>query len=234
MKLIKRLIVSVLIVGIIVCGFLVLEGYNRYKDAIHDMPLNVAVSNIENDPNYVPFEEIDEDFVNALVAIEDHRFFERKGIDIVAIGRAFVANMFNDGIAQGGSTITQQVAKNIYFSNRPSWTRKIAEVFFVWDLEDAYSKEEIFAMYANIIYYGDLHYGIKDASLGYFDKTPDDLTLYEASLLAGFPQSPSRYQLSNGYTLINRRQKLILEAMVENGYITQQQMDETLLLQPQE
>lgn len=234
MKLIKRLIVSVLIVGIIVCGFLVLEGYNRYKDAIHDMPLNVAVSNIENDPNYVPFEEIDEDFVNALVAIEDHRFFERKGIDIVAIGRAFVANMFNDGIAQGGSTITQQVAKNIYFSNRPSWTRKIAEVFFVWDLEDEYSKEEIFAMYANIIYYGDLHYGIKDASLGYFDKTPDDLTLYEASLLAGFPQSPSRYQLSNGYTLINRRQKLILEAMVENGYITQQQMDETLLLQPQE
>lgn len=232
MKLIKRLLLSVIILGLIVCGFFVLEGYNRYKDAIREMPLDLAVSNIQNDPNYVPFEEIDEDFVNALVAIEDHRFFERKGIDVVAIGRALVSNLASDEITQGGSTITQQVAKNIYFSNRPSWTRKIAEVFFVWDLEDDYTKEEIFAMYANIIYYGDLHYGIKDASEGYLDKEPSDLTLYEASLLAGFPQSPSRYQLSNGYELINRRQKLILDAMVDNDYISQQQMDDTLKLQP--
>lgn len=232
MKLFKRLLLLVLILIIAIGGFLGLEGYNRYREAIKSLPLNQAVYNIQNDPNYVTYEEIDEDFIHALVAIEDHRFFERKGIDIVAIGRALVSNVISKEITQGGSTITQQVAKNIYFSNRPSLTRKIAEVFFVWDLEADYTKKEIFAMYANIIYYGDLYYGIKPASEGYFNKSPSDLTLYEATVLAGLPQSPSRYQLSNGYELINRRQKLVLESMVEYGYITEQEMNDVLAQQP--
>lgn len=233
MKILKRLLGIIIILGIAVAGYFGLEGYNRYKEAITELPLSIAISNIQSDPNYVSYEQIDTDFVDALVAIEDHRFFERKGIDIVAIGRAFVSNLVSKEIQQGGSTITQQVAKNIYFSNKPSFTRKIAEIFFVWDLEKEYTKEEIFAMYANIIYYGDGYYGVKQASNGYFNTEPDDLTLYEASLLAGFPQSPSRYQLSNGYELINKRQRQILKAMVDYGYINQSEMDEVISQQKQ-
>ncbi|SJZ77505.1 biosynthetic peptidoglycan transglycosylase [Anaerorhabdus furcosa] len=231
MKLFKRMLLIILILGLAIGGFFTLEGYNRYKEAIKELPLAIAVSNIQSDPTYVSFAEIDSDFVDALIAIEDHRFFERKGVDVVAIGRALVANLVSKEIQQGGSTITQQVAKNIYFSNKPSFTRKIAEVFFVWDLEDHYTKEEIFAMYANIIYYGDGYYGIKQAAKGYFDKAPNDLTLYEATMLAGFPQSPSRFQLSNGYELINKRQSQILNAMVEYGYINNSQREEVLLQQ---
>lgn len=232
MKLLKRLILIILIIVIAIVGYFTLEGYNRYKEAIDELPLAVAVNNIQSDPTYVSFDEIDPDFVSALISIEDHRFFERKGVDVVAIGRALVANLVSKEIQQGGSTITQQVAKNIYFSNKPSFTRKIAEVFFVWDLEDHYTKEEIFAMYANIIYYGDGYYGIKQASNGYFNKAPNDLTLYEASLLAGLPQSPSRYQLSNGYKLINERQRNVLNSMLKYGEITQEEMDEALSQQP--
>lgn len=232
MKLFKRLLLIVLILGLAIGGFFTLEGYNRYKEAIKELPLAIAVSNIQSDPTYVSFDEIDPNFVNALIAIEDHRFFERKGVDVVAIGRALVANLVSKEIQQGGSTITQQVAKNIYFNNKPSFTRKIAEVFFVWDLEEHYTKDEIFAMYANIIYYGDGYYGIKQAAEGYLQKLPSDLTIYEASLLAGFPQSPSRYQLSNGYTLINERQRNILNAMERYGYITKEQREEAIALQP--
>ncbi|MEG0170020.1 biosynthetic peptidoglycan transglycosylase [Anaerorhabdus sp.] len=232
MKLIKKILLILLILGFAIFGYLGLEGYNRYKEAIKELPLSVAVSNIQADPTYVSFNEIDPDFVDALTSIEDHRFFERRGVDFVAIGRALVANLVSKEIQQGGSTITQQVAKNIYFSNKPSLTRKIAEVFFVWDLEDHYTKDEIFAMYANIIYYGDGYYGIRQAANGYFNKAPNDLTLYEASLLAGLPQSPSRYQLSNGYKLINERQKNVLSAMLKYNEISTQEMNDALAQQP--
>lgn len=234
MKIIKRLI-YILIALITITGFsFLIAGYDRYREVTKEMPLDFAVSQITSDPTYVGFEKMDRDYVNAVISIEDHRFFDRNGIDFVAIGRAFFVNLTSKEIKEGGSTITQQVAKNIYFSNKPSLSRKVAEIFLVNDLENEYSKEEIFAMYVNIIYFGDRYYGIKQASEGYFQKAPDDLSLYEATILAGLPQSPSRFQLSNGYELINKRQRLVLKSMVDNGYITQQQMDEALLLQPKE
>ena len=216
----------------LVGGNLFFQGQKRYEEAINEKPIKEAVNEIINREDYLPYESIDKDFLDALVSIEDHRFYERKGIDIISIGRAFVINMISGTLQQGGSTITQQLAKNIYFSHNKSITRKVAEVFFVYDFESMYSKEEILAMYANIIYYGDGYTGINNASKGYFNKDANDLNLYEATVLAGLPQSPSKFQLSNGFKEINKRQEAVLDSMVKNMYISKEERTEILKLQP--
>lgn len=231
-KVVVRLCVIVFLVITIIAGVIFIQGYQRYKEAIKETPIEQKVQEVIQGKNYVPYEEIDEDFLNAVVAIEDHRFFTRQGVDLIAIGRSLVVNVVSGEIKEGGSTITQQVGKNFYFSHEPSITRKVAEIFLVDDLEAEYSKEEILALYVNIIYYGDGYNGIEAASMGYFGKSASDLTLYEATLLAGLPQSPSRYQLSNGYDLINERQKLVVLAMVKEEMITEQQANEVLAQQP--
>jgi len=233
---IKKSFIFLVFIALLIIGFiggnLFFQGQERYEEAIAEKPIEEAVNEIISKEYFVSYEEIDKDFLNALVSIEDHRFFERKGIDFYSIGRAFVSNLISGKVSQGGSTITQQLAKNIYFSHSKSITRKFAEIFFVYEFEELYSKEEILAMYANIIYYGDGYTGISAASKGYFDKDPNDLSLYEASILAGLPQAPSIYQLSKGYNEINKRQKAVLESMVKNKYITKDEMEETLKLQP--
>lgn len=235
-KKLKKALALIIIIGIIVIGLvggnLFFQGQKRYEEAINEKPIKEAVNEIINREDYLPYESIDKDFLDALVSIEDHRFYERKGIDIISIGRAFVINMISGTLQQGGSTITQQLAKNIYFSHNKSITRKVAEVFFVYDFESMYSKEEILAMYANIIYYGDGYTGINNASKGYFNKDANDLNLYEATVLAGLPQSPSKFQLSNGFKEINKRQAAVLDSMVKNMYISKEERTEILKLQP--
>lgn len=237
-KLIKKLIIRIIVLIVLAVGgfavYLIDQGHKKFEEAIDILPVADVASKIMYEDNYYPIEKIDDDFVHALVAIEDHRFFEREGIDFISIGRALFSNIISGRISQGGSTITQQLAKNIYFTHAKSLNRKIAEVFFVEEFEKYYSHDEIFSMYANIIYYGDGYSGIYDASKGYLKKDPSDLTIYEASLLAGMPQSPSKYQLSNGYSEINKRQKLVLKAMLKYGYINDKEYEEALLLQPQE
>lgn len=232
---IKKIIIWISVIFIVFSGIvfsvLVYQGYKRYEEATSIFTVEEVGNQVINSDYYVSYENIDEDFVNALVAIEDNRFFKRKGIDFIAIGRAVVFNLIKGKVSQGGSTITQQLAKNLYFTHAKSLTRKIAEVFFVDDFEKNFTHEEIFAMYANVIYYGDNNYGILDASKNYFGKSPDDLSLYEASLLAGLPQSPSKYQLSNGYEEAHKRQKKVLSAMLKYGYITEKEYNDTLSLQ---
>ena len=149
-KKLKKALALIIIIGIIVIGLvggnLFFQGQKRYEEAINEKPIKEAVNEIINREDYLPYESIDKDFLDALVSIEDHRFYERKGIDIISIGRAFVINMISGTLQQGGSTITQQLAKNIYFSHNKSITRKVAEVFFVYDFESMYSKEEIFRL----------------------------------------------------------------------------------------
>ncbi len=232
MKIIKKLIQGFILLGCIAVVILVILGYLRYKEVVKENPLDDAIGEIMNLENFIPYEDIDEDFLNAIVAIEDRRFYTRSGVDIISIGRSFLTNISSGEIKEGGSTITQQLAKNIYFSHAPSMTRKVAEVFLANELEAKYTKEEILAVYVNLIYYGDGYTGIHDASYGYFDKDPSDLTLYEATLLAGLPQSPSRYQLSNGYRLINKRQRNVVQAMLSQGLINEQQLQKVLELQP--
>lgn len=216
----KILIKSVGIIGILAIMLLLSIGYREYTVATQGMPIEKKVEEIQSDKNYVRIEEINKDFINAIVAIEDHRFYKHDGIDYIAIARATIKNIVAGDIVQGGSTITQQLAKNMYFNNEQKLKRKVAEVFVAEKLEKNYSKEEILELYANIIYFGDGNYGIKEASEGYFNKSPKALTTDEATLLAGLPQAPSRFALSKNYEAAKKRQKQVLEAMVLNGYLT--------------
>ncbi|MCF0109392.1 MAG: transglycosylase domain-containing protein [Erysipelotrichaceae bacterium] len=227
-KFIRNLIVIAFIVFAGISGYALKLGYDCYVEAISAKPVEVAVSEVMNSDRFVPYDELSPHFVNAVVAVEDRRFFARKGLDFISLTRAIITNIQAKEMKEGGSTLTQQVAKNLYFSHAPSARRKLAEIFFVYDLEERYSKQDLFAVYASIVYYGDGHYGIKDAADGYYGKTPGDLDLNEASMLAGLPQSPSIYQLSTGYDLALKRQKKVLSSMVGEHYITQEQMDDVV------
>lgn len=219
-----------MVIAIGIGSTLLYSGYKVYKQAIEEKPIEQAVSEVMNREDYVPYNQLSDYFCDAVVAIEDHRFWFRDGIDYIAIGRAFVVNIINGSISEGGSTITQQLAKNLYFNNSVDFKRKIAEIFFVDELEKRYSKEEILSLYVNIIYYGDGYYGINDAANGYYNKKPSELDLYESAMIAGLPQSPSIYQLSTGLEKAKQRQLQVLDAMVLYDFITLQQKEDALAM----
>lgn len=229
MKVLKNLLILLLLVCISVASVVGYKGYDLYKTKITELPIEEAVNNIMLEEDFVGYEDISKDFMNATVAIEDHRFWFREGIDYIAIARALVSNVFNGKVVEGGSTITTQVVKNIYFDNSANFLRKIAEIFFVKDFEKLYSKEEILSLYVNIIYYGDGYYGIKQAAKGYYDKDPIDLDLAQSAMLAGLPQAPSVYQLSSGKDKAIKRQRNVLEAMVLYDFISEDEMNSVLL-----
>lgn len=160
----------------------------------------------------------------AIIAVEDHRFKEHGAIDMISIGRAVVSNIQAKELNEGGSTITQQVAKNLYFITEKNFVyRKIAEIFLAFDLENNYSKDEILELYFNTIYFGEGYYGVREASKGYYKKEPKDLTLYEASMLAGIPNAPSVYAPTVNPDLAKSRQGKVIRSMVEYGYLSQEE-----------
>ena len=129
-------------------------------------------------------------YLDAVVAVEDHRFYIHGGIDLIAIGRAAWNNLWAGELAEGGSTITQQLAKTLYFTQEKRFTRKAAEVFMARALEKTFTKDEILELYVNSIYFGGGYTGVRQASLGYFGKEPSELTKYECTLLAGIHNAP--------------------------------------------
>ena len=127
---------------------------------------------------------------------------------------------------KAGSTITQQVAKNLYFIGESNFIyRKIAEAFVSFDLEKKYSKDDILEVYINTIYFGEGYYGIKQAAKGYYNKEPKDLSLYEATMLAGVPNAPSVYAPTVNPDLAKSRQEKVLRSMIESEFLTQEEAD---------
>jgi len=159
-------------------------------------------------------------FSKSIISAEDKRFFFHFGLDPLAITRASIVNIKNKKIVQGGSTITQQLAKNMYLSNERTFKRKFKELFISISLEISNSKNDILEKYSNIIYFGNNCYGIDEASSFYFNKTPNELTLSEASLIAGIPQSPNKFSPNKNFKLAKERQKYVLERLYNNGYIS--------------
>ena len=226
MKIVKRLILIILIVLVLIASFFIYNGYKMYKDAITAVSLEKKIYELKNDVSYVSSSDVPDYYKNAIIAVEDHRFKEHGAIDIIAIGRALVSNIQAKELNEGGSTITQQVAKNLYFIRENNFAyRKIAEIFLAFDLEKNYSKDDILEFYFNTIYFGDGYYGIKEASNGYYKKEPKDLTLYEATLLAGVPNAPSVYAPTVKPDLAKNRQGKVIRSMVEYGYLTQEEAD---------
>jgi monofunctional glycosyltransferase len=229
MKIIKKWLRRALFLLMLSLLLLVGAGYIQYRIVIMKTPLQQAIANVQASTDYVIIEDIDPFFLQAVVAVEDRRFYQRQGLDVRALARAMWTNIKNLELLEGGSTIGQQVGKNLYFDFRFNILRKIAEVFLLFDIEKSISKDETLELYVNMNYYGDGFYGVKQASMGYFNRLPSEMTLGQASLLAGLPQSPSRFQLSNHFERAKIRQKKVLGDMVELNIISQQQADEIYL-----
>lgn len=222
----KKFLKYVFVICITLLGAAVYMGYSKYNAALEDIPLEKKIYEIRNAEDYTEISEIPDMFVNAMVAVEDKRFYKHKGFDIIGTCRAVASDIKNMELLEGGSTITQQLAKNLYFPADHSPTRKIAEIFMAKKIEKEYSKEEILELYFNVIYYGKGCYSIGSAAEKYFDKSPGDMTPYECTLLAGIPNAPSVY--SENKELARQRQKKVLKSMVEAEYISKEEMEEIL------
>lgn len=206
-------------------GFLGVKGYAEYKDLTSQTSVETVVEQIQSSPTFVPYESLPSNLIRATISIEDRRFYEHGGIDYIGLARGTLSQVIPQLAQSGGSTITQQVAKNLYGMFEQTLERKIVEMFIAKELESKYTKNEILALYVNIINYGDNHFGIYEASTGYFGVEPEYLTLAQASLLAGLPQSPSNYQLSDHFQQAKVRQHQVLEAMAECSYINESDIE---------
>lgn len=173
----------------------------------------------------VPLEKISPMLQKAVVAVEDERFYGHRGIDFQGIVRAAVTNITKKRIEEGGSTITQQLARNLFLTKKKSITRKIAEIVLALQIERRYTKSEILELYLNQIYWGHNTYGIESASLVYFNKHAADLNLAEASLLAGIIEGPEKFSPHKNMEGAKQRQASVLSKMVELGMITEVSAD---------
>ena len=169
---------------------------------------------------WVSLEEISPYVINATIAVEDKNFYKHNGFNYLRILKAVLANISSGEIVQGASTITQQYAKNLFLNFDKSWKRKWKEMWLTYDLEFHYTKDEILEGYLNTINYGNGVYGIGNASKYYFDKNVDELSLAEASILAGIPNSPSNYSPIDNYETAKKRQLVVLNRMQDNNFIT--------------
>lgn len=207
----KKIICLALIIFVCISGYNLTNNipansrYNFDTDLIKQISVNVA--------DYTPIDRVPDDFIKAIIAVEDRRFYNHHGFDLEAIGRAVYINLKGGTVRQGGSTITQQLAKNLYLSSDKTYYRKLKELALAIKLERLYTKDEILEMYINVIYYGSDAYGIQAASQTYFKKNAADLTRDECAMLAGLPQAPSIYNPITNPALALQRQSTVLSLM---------------------
>ena len=167
-------------------------------------------------PKFVP---------SAFIATEDRRFYSHGGVDYRGLVRAFFRNWAAGGVVQGGSTITQQLAKNAFLTNKRTWRRKLEEVFLSFWLERHYSKDEIMTLYLNRIYLGSGAYGVDAAARKYFDKSITDVSLAEAAMLAALTTAPTRYAPDSNLEGAQERAAVVINLLYEQGYIDEEQAE---------
>lgn len=220
MKILKKTLLIVFIIFLVLLSILFFIGFGYYSKVLKEKPLVDRITEITSKENFVKFDDLNKNYINAVIAVEDHRYFDHGPVDFIAITRAIFTNIKDNEFDQGGSTITQQVSKNILFTQERTLARKLGEIFGAFDLEKNYSKNEIFELYVNTAYFGDGYYGIYSASRGYFNKEPKDLNLYESTMIAGVVNAPSVYSPTVNPELAKQRQKLVLNCMLNYGYIS--------------
>ncbi|MCK8601687.1 penicillin-binding protein 1A [Desulfoferrobacter suflitae] len=175
----------------------------------------------------VSLDQISPHLIRAFLAAEDVRFYEHPGVDLQGIVRAFMKNLQAGEIVQGGSTITQQVVKSLLLTPERTWVRKLKEAMLAYRIDQSLSKDQILELYLNQIYFGSGAYGVEAAAQTYFNRHASDLSLAQATLLAGLPKAPSRFSPFQDLSAARERQKYVLQRMVEVGFISQQQADAT-------
>ena len=218
-KLLKLAIALVLLVAFAALAFCGVSGYAVYHEATADRPLEQAVAEVQQKPSYTPLDQVPQIYIDAVIATEDHRFYDHHGFDVIGTGRALVRNALSGELQEGGSTISQQVARTLYYEQTQSLSRKVAELITSFQLERHYTKDEILALYLNSIYYGDGYYSLAEASWGYFGVPPSGMTNGQATLLAGVPNAPSVYAPTVNLELARQRQQHVLARMVDAGYL---------------
>ena len=242
----KCLLVLVLLFITIVLG-LTIWFYNFYQDVTNHMDIynfeyipiqktvvysadGVLLAELyDEDRTYIAPDMISPHMKEAIIAVEDHRFYHHRGVDFLGILRAVVKNMESNQVIQGGSTITQQLARNLFLSHERTYQRKLQEIALAIALEKKYTKEEILGMYLNHVYFGSGYYGIETAAQKYLGKPALELTLAESALLAGIPNRPSDYELHGNFSRAKERQRLVLVRMSEEGLITPRDRDNATL-----
>lgn len=188
----------------------------------------ISVLKGEKDVYYITYDQIPQVAVDALVSIEDKKFFKHNGIDYKGIARAVVSTIRDKEITQGGSTITQQLARTMFLSNEKTWQRKIEEIYIATELEKKYSKNQILEFYLNNVYFANGYYGIQAAAKGYFSKDVSELDTSEICYLLAIPNSPTYYDpVVNPQNTIDRR-NLILQAMKKDGKISESTYQEAV------
>ncbi|MBF0542204.1 MAG: PBP1A family penicillin-binding protein [Nitrospirae bacterium] len=181
---------------------------------------NRLIAELKKEPiDFIPVEKLPKDLINAVVAVEDSRFFQHNGVDLVSIVRALLSDVFHLSIKEGGSTITQQLSRTIYLSTKKTFLRKVSEILLSIKIETKLSKEKILELYLNNVYFGHGRYGIENASRLYFDKPASELTLPEAAMLAGIIKSPSNYSPLINFIAATNRQAVVLALMEKNGFL---------------
>ncbi len=224
MKFIRRLLLFILVIILIVGSVLYLNGNELYKEKIAETSIEDKISSVREGSNFVKLSSLPTYYKDAVVSVEDRRFYSHGTIDFIALARATFSNIKQKDFKEGGSTITQQTAKNLYLmKERDVSNRKVAEFLIGRDLEKKYNKDEILELYINTIYFGDGYYGIQEAAKGYFNKDAKDLTLYEATMLAGVPNAPSLYAPTVNFDLTKSRQKKVVSSMVKTGTLSQEE-----------
>lgn len=226
---IKKLIFTALSIFLLlfmgIGAFVGMKGYEMYHKAVSEEGISERVEEIRNMENFTAYSELPQFYIQATVSVENYRFESHYGIDLIAIGGAMRRNIEAGGFVEGGSTITQQFVKNLLFTQDKSLERKVAEVFAAIEIESLYTKEEIFELYANTIYFGNGYYGVGDAAYGYFGKPPSELSQYECVMLAGIPNAPSVYSPDEDNELAVKRTGIVLDSMVRNKMISQEDAD---------
>ncbi|ACB85600.1 glycosyl transferase family 51 [Natranaerobius thermophilus JW/NM-WN-LF] len=189
---------------------------------------NFVIGLNERNIEYHSLEELPPELIDAFIAIEDNRFYRHRGYDIKGIARAFWVNLTHREVRQGGSTITQQLARNLFLGHDQTLTRKILEFSLAVQIEDRFTKDEIMEMYLNQVYFGNGNWGVEQAAQDYFDKPATELDLTESSMIAGLVQAPSYYAPVTSWEPAANRQKIVLKRMVELELITEREAREAL------
>lgn len=230
----KWILLPAVLLALIPTGMLIYNGYTLYRQALAEKPVAEMAAKIQTTPNYTPVDELPQIYLDAVISVEDKRFYSHPGVDPLAIARAAFNDLRTLSFAEGGSTITQQLAKNEYFTQEKTLTRKVAEAFMALKIERELDKDTILGLYLNSINFGSGYYCIADASEGYFSKSPSMMNDWEATLLAGIPNAPSVYSPDADPELALQRQRQVLQRMVACGKLSRDEAAEILSLSPAE
>ena len=215
-KTVRRLVLVVLVAVLLLVAATVWRGYGMYRDALDRMSISEAVAQLKRQPGYTTVDELPQRYLDAVVAVEDHRFYGHAGIDPIGICRAAVNDLRSLSLEEGGSTITQQVAKNLFFTGEKRFSRKVAEVFMAFDLESRYGKREILELYVNSSYFGLGHTGIGQAAPAYLGCSPSEMDDFSCALMAGIPNAPET--LASDWQAAIDRAYVVIGQMEKYGY----------------